>query len=68
MKKIHTRTKRKLGISSGHSGKILSKKKRKRPTTFKTEKAAKEWAEKHNIKNYTLVRAKKNKRFVLQKI
>ena len=66
--KIHTRTKRKLGLSSGfghykffHPG----VKQNNRPKTFKTEKSAHLCAEKNGLKKeqYYLKSVKKRKRF-----
>ena len=65
MKKLHTRQKRKLGIASTKSGKELTKKRKKRPKTFKTEEAAHKWAETHGFVKgkYELIKVKKGKKF-----
>lgn len=57
MTKLHTRLKRKFNLSKHHSHKLKARTK-KRPKTFKTEEAAKKWAEKNNIKNYELINLK----------
>jgi len=57
MPKMHTRIKRKLNITSSmRGGKVRVKK--VRPKTFKSEEAAKKYAEKHKIKDYRLVNLK----------
>ncbi len=60
MTKIHTRMKRKMG-SSTHLGcaRPENRNRKKRPKTFKSEEAAKKWAESQGINNYEL----KNLRF-----
>ena len=50
MSKIHTRIKRKLRMFSS-----TKKSRKKRPKTFKSEEAAKKYAEAKGIKNYKLV-------------
>ena len=50
MTKIHTRIKRKLRMFSS-----TKKSRKKRPKTFKSEEAAKKYAEAKGIKNYKLV-------------
>jgi len=50
MSKIHTRIKRKLRMFSS-----TKKSKKKRPKTFKSEEAAKKYAEAKGINNYKLV-------------
>lgn len=57
MAKMHTRIKRKLNITTSRRGGRIREKK-KRPKTFKTEAAAKAYAEKHKIKDYKLVNLK----------
>ena len=58
MKKIHTRIKRKFGLSTGKNWyytffhKNLIEK--KRPKTFKTEESAKKWAEAQGLKKFEL--------------
>ena len=66
MKKIHTRAKRRAGIST-HKSKIPSGKKKKRPKTFKTEAAANEWAKKNKIEKFSLKKVKKDKKFQIVK-
>jgi len=50
MPKVHTRIKRKLRMFSS-----TKKSRKKRPKTFKSEEAAKKYAEAKGIKNYKLV-------------
>jgi hypothetical protein len=57
MKKVHTRAKRMLGMST-HRRVGKPKIRKKRPKTFKTEASAKAWAEKIGIKDYKLVNLK----------
>lgn len=68
MRKVHTRTKRKFGLSTHlrhyklfHPG----VKKPNRPKTFKTEEAANAWALSQGLKpeHYSLKEVKKNKKF-----
>ncbi len=67
MAKTHTREKRKKGLNSHfrHHRTLDTVKKKSRPKTFSTEDAAKAWAEKNKLKaaDYTLEKAKKDKRF-----
>lgn len=67
MAKIHTRAKRKYGLSTkhGHYRYFHRIKKKNRPKTFKAEEYAHAWASKHNLKpeQYYLKKAKKNKKF-----
>ena len=56
MKKMHTREKRKLGLSRNLSHKKRIKK--NRPKTFKNEESAKKYAESKGIKSYDLVNLK----------
>jgi hypothetical protein len=67
MGKMHTRAKRKLGLTT-----TLSHKKNNRvlgkvhgPKTFKTEEAARKWAAEHKLDTgiYTLIPAKRRKKF-----
>ncbi len=59
MKKIHTRQKRVNRSPPGlRSIRGASRKRAIRPRTFKSEKAAKAWAEKQGIKKYELVNIK----------
>ena len=56
MSKIHTKVKRKTGAGTHRRKPVSSSRKRKkRPKTFSSEKLAKAWAEKNKIKNYELV-------------
>jgi hypothetical protein len=68
MVKIHTRQKRALGIPTRKCGYSMlhPSEKLKRPKTFSTEELAKVWAKKKGIENFTLVSAKKGKRFRIQ--
>ncbi len=70
MVKLHTRQKRKLDLASSKSRKHLNKKRKKRPKTFRTEAAAHKWAETHGLKKdkYTLIKAKKGKKFQVKTI
>ena len=70
MKKLHTRQKRKLDLTSSKTGKELNKKRKKRPKSFRTENAAHAWAEKHKLRKdkYTLIKVKKGKKFQVRKI
>ncbi|MAE42617.1 hypothetical protein CMO93_02510 [Candidatus Woesearchaeota archaeon] len=66
MSKIHTRVKRKLGLTTSlRHRRFGSKTSKHGPRTFKTEEAAHQWATGKNINKgtYKLVPAKKNKRF-----
>lgn len=67
MKKIHTRTKRKFGLTTSENQKDFFKPKPKvhGPRTFSTEQAAHSWASENGLKKdqYVLEPAKKNKRF-----
>ena len=65
MVKIHTRAKKKFGLSThGTYGKKLPNlHKKKGPKTFKTEEAANKYAEENGIKSFKLKKVKKNKKF-----
>ena len=67
MKKIHTPVKRrfKLSTHSRHYSFINRVKRKNRPKTFTTEKAAHEYALKNNLKKeeYFLKKTKHNKKF-----
>ena len=65
MKKIHTRIKRRRGYGThlSHRARILGKKRKSRPKTFKTEESAKKYAEMQGIKDYELKKVKKGKKF-----
>ncbi len=68
MKKIHTRIKRKYGLSTHKNWYYFfhpTLVKRKRPKTFKTEEAANDWASNHGLKpeEYWLKSVKHNKKF-----
>ncbi|MFH1455725.1 MAG: hypothetical protein ABIF40_02130 [archaeon] len=55
MVKIHTRQKRHVRAPPGlRKIRPLNRKRALRPKTFKTEEAAKDWAETQGIKNYEL--------------
>jgi len=57
MVKVHTRTKRKYNIAHSRS-KLPSGKKKKGAKTFKSEEAAKKYAEVNKILKYSLVNMK----------
>ena len=67
MPKIHTRMKRKIGLSSTrkHQYYFHPAIKKNRPRTFKTEESANKWAAAHGLKpaEYSLNSVKKGKRF-----
>jgi hypothetical protein len=65
MKKIHTRMKRKFGLSSHqkHYYFFHPQEKPHRPQTYKTEESANAAAKKLGIKKYSLKKVKNNKRF-----
>ena len=67
MVKVHTRAKRKLGLTTrfAHKKSVTSRNKKHGPKTFKTEEGAKEHANKLGLKagKFNIVSAKKNKRF-----
>lgn len=71
MKKIHTKVKRKFGLSTNKGQYIFFHPKPKvaRPKTFASEALAKEWAKQHELKegDYTLKLVKRNKRFQIVK-
>lgn len=55
-KKIHNKQKRYFGSPAHHKGiRLKSRKRALRPRTFKTEEAAKAYAEKQGMKKYELV-------------
>lgn len=70
VKKIHTRMKRKLGYGTHlpHRARIKGIPRKKGPKTFKTEEAAKKYAEENKIKKYELKKVKKNKKFQIVEI
>ncbi len=65
---MHTRIKRKRGLNSHFRHRIRpdSEIKSKGQKTFKTEDGARSWAEKNKLNpaQYTIEKAKKNKRFM----
>lgn len=67
MKKVHTRVKRHLGLSThlDHYEFFHPKAKQHRPKTFKTEEAAKAWAKDQGLsqEKYSLKKVKRNKKF-----
>ena len=67
MSKIHTRVKRRFGLArrTGHYSFFHPASKKRRPKTFKTEAAAKAWAQSKGLKEgqYSLEKAKKGKKF-----
>ena len=69
MGKMHTRVKRKLGLTkSFRHGKSYKGLKKHGPKTFKTEESANKWAAEHKLDKgkYTLVPAKKRKKFKIE--
>ena len=68
MAKMHTRIKRKRGLTSHlkHNKNSDSMIKINGPKTFKTEEGARSWAEKNKLSpaQYTIEKAKRNKRFM----
>ena len=64
---MHTRVKRKLGLTTSFSYRKTNQGlvKKHGPKTFKTEESAHKWAVEHKLDNgkYTLVPAKKRKKF-----
>ncbi len=69
--KVHTRVKRMAGVRSRrfrHRFFFGSIKKKNRPKTFKTEGSARKYAEKKKLKteDYSLIKAKKNKKFQIK--
>lgn len=63
MAKIHTRAKRRLGISTHKRGTNPSLHKKKGPKTFSTEERANEYAKEQGIDKFELKSVKKDKRF-----
>jgi len=67
MGKMHTRIKRRLGLTTSlsYGNKDQSLGKNRGPKTFKTEESAHKWAAENKIDKgkYTLVPAKKHKKF-----
>jgi len=67
MAKIHTRIKRRYGLSTshGHHSYFHGIGKKNRPKTFNTEEAANAWALKQGFKpgQYDLKKVKRNKKF-----
>ena len=70
--KIHTRKKRRFGLSThlNHYKFFHSGVKKNRPKTFKTEEAANEWALRNKLKpdEYYLKSVKRNKKFQIEKL
>ena len=72
MKKIHTRIKRRLGLSIHKNPYYFfhpTLVKRRRSKSFKTEEAANAWALNHGLKpeDYYLEKVKRNKKFQIVK-
>ncbi len=63
MVKIHTRAKRRLGISTHKRGNVPSLHKKKGPKTFATEERVNEYAKEQGIKKFELKSVKKGKKF-----
>jgi hypothetical protein len=71
MAKIHTKIKRKYGLTTSFRHKTLGAGKKKTgPRTFISEESAKKWASENKLidGSYTLKLVKKNKRFQIVKI
>ena len=68
VKKIHTRRKRKQGLTSsfGHKAFFAKVFKKKGAKTFSTKEFAEEYAKAQKLKDYTIVPAKKGKRFKIE--
>ncbi len=64
-KKPHTRMKRKFRLNTRHRhlAFLRGKFRENRPKTFKTEESANKHAKEKGIKKYTLVKAKRDKKF-----
>jgi hypothetical protein len=71
MVKIHTKAKRAFGLGTHTKRKAFLKNmtRKHRPKTFATQEGANKWAAAQGMKEgeYTLVPAKKNKRFMVSK-
>ena len=65
MPRIHTRVKRKLNMTTTRKGRFLNVKGKKGAKTFSREDLAHEHAKKLGLENYSVVPAKRNKRFKL---
>jgi len=63
MSKVHTRMKRRLGISTHKSGNVSTAIKKKGAKTFPTEERAKEYAVEQGIVDFELKKVKKGLRF-----
>ncbi|MBT6995406.1 hypothetical protein HN865_03010 [Candidatus Woesearchaeota archaeon] len=63
MVKVHTRMKRRLGISTHKSGNVSTVAKKKGPKTFPSEDSAKAYAAEQGIKDFELKKVKKGLRF-----
>ncbi len=72
VKKIHTRTKRKFGLTSsfGHKNFFSGKVGKRGDKTFKTQEAAKAYAKEKGLKDteYLLVPAKRDKKIKIELI
>ncbi|MCK5282582.1 MAG: hypothetical protein KAK00_04185 [Nanoarchaeota archaeon] len=71
MPRIHTRIKRKLGITSSRKGRFRNVEGKNSAKTFSTEDKAKEYALKTSKLaegSFNITKAKKNKRFKIIKI
>ena len=68
MGKVHTKIKRKYGLTTSFRQKKLGAgEKKPRPRTFSTEEAANKWAKENKIDSFTLKKVKKDKRFQIVK-
>ena len=66
MVKVHTRAKRRLGISTHLKGKNIIKK-RSKPKAFKSEKKALDYINKNKLTKYEVVKLKE-KKFKIRRI
>jgi hypothetical protein len=67
-KKMHTREKRRRGLPSHRAYSWThSFAKTRGEKTFKSEESANKWAEENKIKDFELVKVKKNKKFAVRK-
>lgn len=64
MAKLHTKRKRRYGLTSNRGfKKTMLNPRKKRAKTFVSEESADIWAKENNIKEYSLKKVKKGKRF-----
>ena len=68
MGKIHTKIKRKYGLTTSfRQTKLGAGKKKPGARTFASEEAANKWAKENKIDSFTLKKVKKDKRFQIVK-